>query len=92
MKAKADKKEIGMKVEQDDFDRYIGLVDQSLRDLLQRLEGHVSKRISRIRSVWAAWVGRYGWGGMGGAAVKRSPLTAMVPKVVGSTLSSGIIM
>lgn len=41
MKAKADKREINLKVERDDFDRYIGMVDQSLRDLLQRLEGHV---------------------------------------------------
>ena len=39
---KADKREVDMKVGRDDFDHCMGLVDQSLRDLLQRLDGHVS--------------------------------------------------
>ena len=39
---KADKREIDTKIGRHDFDHYMSLVDQSLRDLLQRLEGHVS--------------------------------------------------
>lgn len=42
IKFKADKRDVELKVAREDFDRYIGLVDQSLRDLLQRLERHVS--------------------------------------------------
>ena len=38
---KADKREMDCKIGRDDFDHYMSLVDQSLRDLLQRLEGHV---------------------------------------------------
>ncbi|XP_068670305.1 glutamine-rich protein 2-like [Montipora foliosa] len=37
---KADKREMDCKIGRDDFDHYMSLVDQSLRDLLQRLEGH----------------------------------------------------
>lgn len=39
---KADKREIDSKIGRNDFDHYMSLVDESLRDLLQRLEGHVS--------------------------------------------------
>lgn len=39
---KADKKDVETKIGREDFEHCIGLVDQSLRDLLQRLEGHVS--------------------------------------------------
>ncbi|XP_031563778.1 trichohyalin-like [Actinia tenebrosa] len=51
MKGKADKREINLKVERDDFDRYIGMVDQSLRDLLQRLEGHENVLRETIDSI-----------------------------------------
>ena len=40
---KADKKEVDGKIGREDFEHYMSLVDQSLRDLLQRLDGHVSK-------------------------------------------------
>ena len=39
---KADKREVDAKVGREDFEHYMSLVDQSLRDLLQRLDGHVS--------------------------------------------------
>ena len=40
---KADKREVDAKIGREDFEHYMSLVDQSLRDLLQRLDGHVSK-------------------------------------------------
>lgn len=40
---KADKREVEAKIGREDFEHYVSLVDQSLRDLLQRLDGHVSK-------------------------------------------------
>lgn len=39
---KADKREVEAKIGREDFEHYMSLVDQSLRDLLQRLDGHVS--------------------------------------------------
>lgn len=39
---KADKRDVDCKIGREDFEHYMSLVDQSLRDLLQRLEGHVS--------------------------------------------------
>lgn len=39
---KADKRELDAKIGREDFQHYMSLVDQSLRDLLQRLDGHVS--------------------------------------------------
>lgn len=39
---KADKRELDAKIGREDFEHYMSLVDQSLRDLLQRLDGHVS--------------------------------------------------
>ena len=39
---KADKREVDRKIGREDFEHYMSLVDQSLKDLLQRLEGHVS--------------------------------------------------
>ena len=39
---KADKKDMEAKIGREDFEHYMSLVDQSLRDLLQRLDGHVS--------------------------------------------------
>lgn len=40
---KADKKELDVKIGREDFEHYMSLIDQSLRDLLQRLDGHVSR-------------------------------------------------
>lgn len=40
---KADKREVDAKIGREDFEHYMSLVDQSLRDLLQRLDDHVSK-------------------------------------------------
>lgn len=40
---KADKKEVDVKIGREDFEHYMSLIDQSLRDLLQRLDGHVSR-------------------------------------------------
>ena len=39
---KADKREVETKIGRDDFDHCMGIVDQSLKDLLLRLDGHVS--------------------------------------------------
>ena len=39
---KADKREVDCKIGREDFEHYMSLMDQSLKDLLQRLEGHVS--------------------------------------------------
>ena len=39
---KADKREVDAKIGRQDFEHYMSLVDQSLRDLLQRLDGQVS--------------------------------------------------
>ena len=39
---KADKREVDAKIGREDFEHYMSLVDQSLRDLLERLDGHVS--------------------------------------------------
>ena len=39
---KADKREMDCKIGREDFEHYMSLVDQTLKDLLQRLEGHVS--------------------------------------------------
>ncbi|XP_001629349.2 glutamine-rich protein 2 [Nematostella vectensis] len=51
VEVKADKADMLLKVGRDDFDHYIGLVDQSLRDLLQRLEGHETALKQAIESI-----------------------------------------
>ena len=43
LELKADKREVDTKIGREDFEHYMSLVDQSLRDLLQRLDGHVSR-------------------------------------------------
>ncbi|KAK2570062.1 Glutamine-rich protein 2 [Acropora cervicornis] len=48
---KADKREIDTKIGRHDFDHYMSLVDQSLRDLLQRLEGHEEALNSALLSL-----------------------------------------
>ena len=40
---KSDKRDLEMKVGRDDFDQYMGIVDQSLRDILQKLDGQVTR-------------------------------------------------
>ena len=38
---KSDKRDLEMKIGRDDFDHCMAIVDQSLRDLLQKLDGQV---------------------------------------------------